>query len=44
VHHGRLDAGVKLLVKPYRKSDLARTVRVALDAAYPRRARQSEPI
>jgi FixJ family two-component response regulator len=32
VHHGRLDAGVLLLAKPYRKADLARMVRVALDA------------
>jgi PAS domain S-box-containing protein len=31
IHHGRLDAGVLLLAKPYRKSDLARMVRVALD-------------
>ena len=31
VHHGRLDAGVLLLAKPYRKSDLARMVREALD-------------
>jgi signal transduction histidine kinase/CHASE3 domain sensor protein/ActR/RegA family two-component response regulator len=31
VHHGRLDAGVLLLAKPYRKSDLARMVRNALD-------------
>ncbi|WP_291691059.1 CHASE3 domain-containing protein [Bradyrhizobium sp.] len=30
VHHGRLDEGVVLLSKPYRKSDLARMVRVAL--------------
>ncbi|MGA2126011.1 MAG: response regulator, partial [Xanthobacteraceae bacterium] len=30
VHRGRLDAGVLLLAKPYRKSDLARMVRVAL--------------
>jgi signal transduction histidine kinase/ActR/RegA family two-component response regulator/HAMP domain-containing protein len=31
VHHGRLDAGVLLLAKPYRRSDLARMVRLALD-------------
>ncbi|HET7885575.1 MAG TPA: PAS domain S-box protein, partial [Bradyrhizobium sp.] len=30
VHHGRLDTGVLLLAKPYRKSDLARMIRVAL--------------
>jgi PAS domain S-box-containing protein len=30
VHHGRLDPGVVLLAKPYRKSDLARMVRVAI--------------
>jgi hypothetical protein len=30
VHHGRLDPGVLLLAKPYRKSDLAHMVRVAL--------------
>jgi PAS domain S-box-containing protein len=30
VHHGRLDAGVLLLPKPYRKSDLAKMIRVAL--------------
>lgn len=35
VHHGRLDAGVLLLAKPYRKSDLARTVRLALSASRP---------
>jgi CheY-like chemotaxis protein len=29
VHHGRLDPGVLLLAKPYRKSDLARMVRTA---------------
>ncbi|HEY4920928.1 MAG TPA: hypothetical protein VII40_12555, partial [Xanthobacteraceae bacterium] len=33
VHHGRLDPGVLLLAKPYRKIDLARMVRKALDAA-----------
>jgi CheY-like chemotaxis protein len=31
VHHGRLDSGVLLLAKPYRKSDLARMIRTALD-------------
>jgi PAS domain S-box-containing protein len=30
VHHGRLDAGVLLLAKPYRKADLARMIRMAL--------------
>ncbi|MBR0826815.1 PAS domain S-box protein [Bradyrhizobium manausense] len=30
VHHGRLDSGVLLLAKPYRKSELARMIRVAL--------------
>jgi PAS domain S-box-containing protein len=29
-HHGRLDAGVLLLTKPYRKSQLAKMVRLAL--------------
>ncbi len=33
IHHGRLDSGVLLLAKPYRKSDLARMVRRAFDAA-----------
>jgi CheY-like chemotaxis protein len=32
IHHGRLDAGVLLLVKPYRKSDLAKMIRKALTA------------
>jgi PAS domain S-box-containing protein len=31
VHHGRLDSGVLLLAKPYRKSDLAKMMRMALD-------------
>lgn len=31
VHHGQLDAGVLLLSKPFRKSDLARILRDALD-------------
>ena len=30
VHHGRLDSGVLLLEKPYRKSELARMIRLAL--------------
>jgi CheY-like chemotaxis protein len=30
VHHGRLDAGVLLLAKPYRKAELARMIRTAL--------------
>ena len=33
VHHGRLDLGVLLLAKPYRKLDLARMLRVALTSA-----------
>jgi PAS domain S-box-containing protein len=30
LHHGRLDVGVLLLAKPYRKAELARMIRVAL--------------
>jgi hypothetical protein len=30
VHHGRLDAGVLLLPKPYLSADLARMIRTAL--------------
>jgi CheY-like chemotaxis protein len=30
VHHGRLDAGVLLLAKPYRKPELAQMLRTAL--------------
>jgi len=30
IHHGRLDSGVLLLAKPYRKSDLAGIIRKAL--------------
>ncbi len=33
IHHGRLDPGVALLAKPYRKSDLARKIREVLEAA-----------
>jgi len=31
IHHGRLDPGVLLLEKPFRKAELARMVRTALD-------------
>lgn len=31
VHHGRLDAGVELLAKPYHRNELARCVRRVLD-------------
>ena len=37
VHHGRLDSGVLLLAKPYRKSDLARMIRMALAVEAPPR-------
>jgi CheY-like chemotaxis protein len=33
VHHGRLDRGVDLLAKPYRRQDLAAKVRAVLAAA-----------
>ncbi|HEX4041613.1 MAG TPA: response regulator, partial [Xanthobacteraceae bacterium] len=33
IHHGQLDAGVLLLQKPYRREDLARALRKALDGA-----------
>jgi YesN/AraC family two-component response regulator len=32
IHQGRLDAGVLLLSKPFRKADLAHMIRQALDA------------
>jgi hypothetical protein len=32
VHHGRLDSDVLLLTKPYRKSQLAKMIREALQA------------
>jgi len=35
VNHGRLDAGVNLLNKPYRKAELARKIREVLDAPAP---------
>src|SRR5437868_10595964 len=33
IHHGRLDSGVLLLAKPYRKSDLAGMIRQALSSS-----------
>ena len=33
VHHGRLDPGVELIVKPYTQPDLARRIRKVLDSA-----------
>ena len=33
IHHGRLDPGVQLLTKPYRRHELAHWIRQALDAA-----------
>jgi DNA-binding NarL/FixJ family response regulator len=33
VHNGRLDAGALLLARPYRRTDLAKTLRAALDGA-----------
>jgi CheY-like chemotaxis protein len=33
VHNGRLDEGIELLSKPYRKDDLARRLRAMLDAS-----------
>ena len=35
VHHGRVDAGVELLSKPYRRQELAAKVRKVLDAPAP---------
>jgi PAS domain S-box-containing protein len=35
IHHGRLDAGVLLLAKPYRKSDMAGMIRKALTGSGP---------
>ena len=32
IHHGKLDPGIALLNKPYRKEDLARKIREVLDA------------
>ncbi len=35
IPQGRLDANVQLLQKPFRKADIAREVRKALDSARP---------
>jgi len=43
IHYGRLDPGVLLLPKPYRRADLALSIRRALDAEPPRRV-VAEPI
>jgi DNA-binding NarL/FixJ family response regulator len=42
IHHGRLDPGVLLLPKPYRKSELARMVRLALDGSIVRQPHDAE--
>ena len=39
VHHGRLDSGVHLLAKPYRRQDLAAKIRLVLT----RRPNRAEP-
>jgi CheY-like chemotaxis protein len=44
IHHGRLDVGVLLLPKPYRKSELARMVRLALDGPAPREADEADEL
>ncbi|CAN5502272.1 hypothetical protein BH11PSE4_BH11PSE4_26020 [soil metagenome] len=38
IHYGRLDSDVLLLAKPYRKADLARMIRTALDTEAPLQA------
>ena len=43
IHHGRLDPGVLLLAKPYRKSELARMLRNALGTAGTPSARIHKP-
>jgi PAS domain S-box-containing protein len=43
IHHGRLDPGVLLLPKPYRKADLARMLRLALAGAAHSPAGQPAP-
>ncbi|HET9818295.1 MAG TPA: hybrid sensor histidine kinase/response regulator, partial [Rhodanobacteraceae bacterium] len=36
IHHGRVDPGVNLLHKPYRKPELATKIRAALEAERPK--------
>ena len=40
IHHGRLDPGVLLLTKPYRKQDLARMLRRAIESDDPSTTRK----
>jgi CheY-like chemotaxis protein len=40
IHHGRLDPGVLLLTKPYRKQDLARMLRRAIESYDPSTTRK----
>jgi PAS domain S-box-containing protein len=42
IHHGRLEPGVLLLAKPYRKDELARMLRRALDGHEPLRSLASQ--
>ncbi len=35
VHHGRLDAGVELITKPFTLANLGRKLRTVLDASKP---------
>ena len=43
IHHGRLDPGVLLLAKPYRKQELARMLRRALGGAETQSSRIRQP-
>ena len=43
IHHGRLDPGVLLLAKPYRKPELARMLRLALASLGPTPSKQTAP-
>jgi PAS domain S-box-containing protein len=44
VHHGRLDAGVQLITKPYKRDQLARRLRLMLDETAPGSAGGSIPV